>query len=207
MAGLNFQILDATLAQQQFASSSDDDGSMLLIRTSEHRKNTYRYAGNFTPVPTPTDVIMIQGSATFTLRVKRIMLTPATATGAGQMPVTLIRRSTKFTTQGSAVFTAITAGKHDAVNDGVATGIVATIGTANISSVGATAGNIGQARLWFPVATTGAPQITAWDFATRQDKAFILRGITDFLFINLNGAALPSGGTLDYEIEIEEDQS
>jgi hypothetical protein len=46
-----------------------------------------------------------------------------------------------------------------------------------------------------------------WDFATRQDKAVILRGTADFLCINLGGSAVPTGGSLDYEIEIEEDAS
>ena len=49
--------------------------------------------------------------------------------------------------------------------------------------------------------------IVVWDFATRQDKAMILRGSTDYLMINLNGAAIPSGGVFDFEIETEEDNS
>lgn len=203
----NFQAQDGTLSVQPIAAMPDDDGSFIMLRSSEHRKNTYRYAGTFTPVATPTDAIMIQGSASFTLRIKRIAL-GGVATANGNMPAQLIRRSTQFTTQGSAVFTAITAGRHDQTNDGAATGVVATIGTANLTSVGTAAGGaLGQGRLFLPTTATGTPNPLVWEFATRQDKAIILRGVSDFLFINLVGAAVPAGGVIDFEIELEEDAS
>jgi hypothetical protein len=201
----NLNVVDGNLVNQPIASLPDADGSFILVRSSEHRKATFRYAGNFTPVATPTDVLMIQGSATKTLRVKRIAL-GGVATSNGNMPAVLIRRSAQFTTQGSAVFTAITPGKHD-TNDAAATGVVSTIGTANLTSVGATAGTLAQARLFLPTTATGTPSPLVWDFATRQDKALILRGVTDFVFLNLAGAAVPAGGTIDFDIEIEEDAS
>lgn len=201
----NFQAQDGTLNVQPIASTPDSDGSFILLRSSEHRKATFRYAGNFTPVATPTDVLMIQGSATRTLRVKRIAL-GGVATANGNMLATLIRRSTQFTTQGSAVFNAVTPGKLD-FGDAAATGVVSTIGTANLTSVGTTQGNLGQSRLFLPTTATGVPAPLVWEFATRQDKALILRGVLDFVFINLNGGAVPAGGVVDYEIEIEEDLS
>ena len=208
MTNPNLNVLDGGLNLQAISGMTDADLSLLLIRTSEHRKATFRYAGNFTPVATPTDVLMIKGSASTTLRIKRIALYGATATGAGTMPVTLIRRSTQFTTQGSAVFTPVTAGKHDNVNDAAAGGVVSTIGTANITSLGTAVANLGQGRLWFPISASGAPLPLVWDFATRQDKPIILRGVSDFLFINLGvSSALPAGGTIDYDIQIEEDAS
>jgi hypothetical protein len=60
--------------------------------------------------------------------------------------------------------------------------------------------------LWLPL-STGQPFPLVWDFSTRQDKALILRGTTDFIAINGNGATVPAGGAIDYEIEIEEDNS
>lgn len=201
----NFQAQDGTLNVQPIASTPDSDGSFILLRSSEHRKATFRYAGNFTPVATPTDVLMIQGSATRTLRVKRIAL-GGVATANGNMLATLIRRSTQFTTQGSAVFTAVTAAKMD-TTDATATGVASTIGTANLTSVGTLVGNLQQSRLFLPATATGQPFPLIWEFATRQDKALILRGTTDFVFLNLNGGAVPAGGILDFDIEIEEDAS
>jgi len=206
MPNPNLSILDANLAAQLIAAMSDADGSLILVRSSEHRKPTFRYAGTFTPVATPTDVIMIKGSATKTLRVKRIAL-GGVATSNGNMPAQLIRRSTQFTTQGTAVFNAVTAGGYD-TSDAAATGAVATIGTANITSLGtAVGGSLGQGRLFLSTTSTGTPSPLVWDFATRQDKPIILRGVSDFLFVNLVGAAVPAGGVIDYEIQIEEDAS
>lgn len=201
----DFQSMDANLVAQPIASFQNPDGSYVLLRSSEHRKPTFRYAGNYTPVAAPTDSILIEGSATRTLRIKRIAL-GGLATTAGSMPVTLVRRTTQYTTVGSAVFNIVgSPGRHDP-NDANATGVVATVGTANITSLGTPAGNLGQGRLWLPL-VTAQPFPLVFDFATRQDKALILRGIVDFLYINFGGAAVPSGGSIDYEIEIEEDQT
>jgi len=204
----NYAALDGGLNLQQVAAMADMDAqtAFILIRSSEHRKPTFWYSGNYTPVAAPTDSLMIQGSATRTLRVKRISLLGATGTAAGTIPATLIRRTTQFTTQGTAAFTNITPGKAD-VNDANATGVVATIGTANITSLGANPTNLRQGRLWFPIAASAPPVPLVWDFAMRQDKANILRGIGDFMFINFGGGTVPTSGTVDYEIQIEEDQS
>jgi hypothetical protein len=198
----NFQAQDGNLIVQPVAAMPDGDGSFLLLRSSEHRKATFRYAGTFTPVATPTDAIIIQGSATRTLRIKHIML-GGLATTAGLMNATLIRRSTADATAG--VLTAVTPGKMDTA-DAAPTGVVSTVGTANFTTLGTTAGNLGQVRLWLPL-VTGTPAPLTWAFATRQDKALILRGVLDFVAINFNGSAVPAGGVIDYEIEIEEDQS
>lgn len=201
----NFQAMDGALALQNVAALPDVDNSFILIRSSEHRKATFNYAGNYTPVAAPTDGIMIQGSATRTLRVKRITL-GGVATANGNMPAVLIRRSTQFTTQGTAVFTPVTPGKYDS-GDAAATGVVSTIGTANITSLGATPTNLRYGRLFLPTTATGTPSPLNWEYARNQDKALILRGITDFVFINFNGATVPAGGVIDFDIQIEEDLS
>lgn len=201
----DFSVIDGGLQAQNIASSPDANGSFILLRSSEHRKATFRYAGTFTPVATPTDVIMIKGSITRTLRVKRIVL-GGVATANGNMLASLIRRST-FGTQGGAVFNNVTSGGHD-TTDAAATGLVSVIGTANLTSVGTqVGGNLGQGRLFLPTTATGTPNPLVWEFATRQDKALIIRTTSDFVFINLNGGTVPAGGVIDYEIEIEEDQS
>lgn len=199
----NLNVLDGNLLPQAVAAMLDDDGSLIMVRTSEHRKNTFRYAGNFSPVATPTDVLLIQGSATKTLRIKRIAL-GGIATANGNMPVSLVRRSAAPT---GGTLAAIAGGAHDAVNDGAATGVVSKF-TANATSVGTAVATIGQGRVFFiTTATGGPPAPLVWEFATRQDKAFILRGSSDYLAINLGGGALTAGAVLDFEIELEEDAS
>lgn len=163
---------------------------------------TFRYAKlATTPVATPTDFVIIQGAANIALHVKRIALS-GVATAAGNMPAQLIRRSTANTTNG--VLTAITPGRHD-MNDPPPRGVVSTVGTANFGSLGTSQGVLGAGRVQMPASGSGVAAFPlVWDFATRLDKAVILRGALDFLCINLNGAAVPSGGVLDVEIETEE---
>jgi len=182
------------------------DSNFAALVSMETLKATYRYGGlSFAPVATPTDIIEIIGSATKTVRIKRVALMGA-ATAAGNMPASLVRRSA-VPTVGSAVRTAITVGKHDS-GDGAATAVVNTIGTANFGTVGTTAGIVGTGLLQMSALATGLgvdPLI--WDFSTRNDKALILRGVAESLCINLAGAAVPSGGVIHWEVELEEDAS
>jgi hypothetical protein len=159
-------------------------------------------------VAAPTDVIIIQGSATKTVRVKKVKVY-GQATAQGSMPVLLVRRSTAGTL-GSAVLTAVTANKHD-TNDATATAVVSTVGTANITTPGTLVGVALEAgRLGMPALATGTAgdgQALLWDYATRSDKALVLRGTSDYLAINFAGAAIPAGGVVDFVIEAEEDNS
>lgn len=186
-------------------TASVDVNNRLQV-TTEGSRTTYRYAGlSFAPVATPTDIIEIIGSATKTVRVKRVKLEGA-ATAAGNMPASLVRRSA-VPTIGSAVRTAITAAKHDS-GDAAATAVVSTIGTANFGTVGTTAGIVAAGLLQMSALATGlgvSPLV--WDFSTRNDKPLILRGVAESLCINMAGAAIPSGGVIHYEIELEEDAS
>lgn len=178
-------------------------GLVALPVQSEGIKTTYRYSIlGFAPVATPTDVLEIQGSATKTLRVRRIEIT-GIATAAGNMPVQLIRRSVADAT--SLVRTAIVALKTDTAF-AAATAVVSSIGTANPGSLGTQVGGIGAAgRVCLSASGTGLgvmPLVWSFDVA-----AVVLRGVADFIYLNMNGAALPAGSAFDITITIEEDAS
>lgn len=178
------------------------DGSRTTEVFIKRNEPAYRYAVlAFAPVATPTDVLVIQGSATKNLAIKRIVL-QGVATAAGNMPVQIIRRSAADTT--TCVLTAVTVGQQDK-NDPAPSAVVSTVGTANCGSLGTSAGVIGVGRLQMSAAGTGlAIQPLVWEYATRLDKSLVVRGITDFIVINLNGAAIPAGGVIDIEVEMEE---
>ena len=165
---------------------------------------TYSYGVlAFAAVATPTDVVVIQGSASKRVAVKRIMIWGA-ATAAGTMPVQVIRRSTAGTL-GSAVLTAVTPAKHD-TNQASASGVVSTVGTANYTSLGTSAGIVATGRLQMTALGTGVAAVPfILDFGDRLTKPVYLRGASEFCNINFNGAAIPSGGVMDLTIEIEED--
>lgn len=174
--------------------------------TEPPKRATYRYAAlAFAMVATPTDAVVIQGAANKTIRVKRVALSGA-ATAAGTMPVQLVRRSTAGTL-GSAVLTAVTAGKHDSEFVTPAA-TVSTVGTANYTTLGTAAGVIATGRLQMTALGTGLGVTpVVWDFSSREDYPVVLRGTAEHLCVNFNGAAIPGGGVVDFEIEIEEDHS
>lgn len=157
------------------------------------------------PVATPTDVVVIQGSASNVVRIKRIKLT-GQATGQGAMPVQLIRRSAAYNAIGSAVLTAVNAGKYDTMGS-AATAVVSTVGTANFTTVGTAVATIEVGRLGMPALGTGTAgdgQRVFWDFDEDANEPLVLRGVADVLAINFTGAAVPAGGVLDISIETVE---
>ena len=172
------------------------------VYTQDTLRTTYRYAiANVTPTATPTDFLMIKGSATTTLHVKVIKIW-GFSTAANSIYVQLVRRAAAYTTQGSAVFNTITAGKHD-VNDASATANVSYISGGNFTANAAAVGG----PLETAILNTGpnAQVPVVWNYTLNQDKALAVRGQSDFLFINFSGNTVPAGGALTITLEIEED--
>lgn len=189
-----------TVAGLMYALRNAPGHQGAVLVSSDGAKATYRYAGTMTPAATPTDIITITGSSTRTGRIKSIVLGGLASTG-NSMALALIRRSTANTGGTKA---AASGGAHD-INDPSAT-IIPQVYSANATGLGVAVGSIGQGRLWLG-GVINTPFQLRWDFSTRQDKALILRGTSDIIAINLAGATVPSGGVIDFEIEIEEDVS
>ena len=167
--------------------------------TTEGTSGTYAVAGvAVTPAATPTDVVTVYGSATKTVRVKNVVVS-GLATTAGSMDVSLVKRTAANVAGTSA---AVTPAKFDS-EDAAATATVKQY-SANPGTLGA---GIMLATKNLNMGVAGAGGTVVFDFATRNDKALILRGVAQGLAINLNGQAVPGGGTISYAIEFEEDAS
>ncbi len=205
MAASSLSVKDGVGSAQTIGTFTDAAGAQRSSVSLDNAAAMYRAAKTaLTPVATPTVVFQIAGSATKTVRVKKISVV-GSATAYGQMPCTLYRAS-DVGTVGSAVLTAVTAGKMDS-GAAAATAVVATIGTANYTTVPLSAGIIGARRVDFSPLTTAATSsgnnATVWTF----DRALVLRGVAEILAINFNSTAVVSGGVLDFEVEWEEDAS
>lgn len=177
-------------------------GSNPLAVSSDNAKPTYRAGGvGLTLYSAAANVLLeIQGSATKTIRVKRISLWGQ----AGTKFYTELQllRSTTIAATGTPVPAAL--GQHD-VNDAAASAVVNSY--AGAATYGTGHQLIGGAP--FPLAAPSATaQIvaTGWDFSRSQDKALILRGTADV--IQVYQAILTLGtATFGFEIEWEEDNS
>lgn len=203
-------IKDGTGASVNLTSTADPAGSQIPVHSNDSTLAHYRAAKSAfsLAVATPTAVVVIQGSATKTVRIKRIAVGGA-ATAYGAMAAFIDRWSTAGTL-GSAVLTAVTPGKLDS-NNAAATAAISTVGTANYTTKGTSAGIVGAGRLSMGPITTAATSSAAgwleWDFTTRSDQALVLRGTSEFVALDLGGSAVPSGGVLDFEVEWAEDAS
>jgi hypothetical protein len=159
----------------------------------------------FAMVATPTTALVIQGHATSIIRVKRISVAGA-ATAAGSMPFTIERWSTAGTPN-TAVLTAITGAKHDSTGDAAAA-TVSTVGTANYQTKGTAAGLVAAGRLNMvalgSAATSGEGQPTTFTWGDKGDEAIVLRGTTEHLVVDFGGAAIPSGGVVDFTVDLEQ---
>lgn len=168
-----------------------------VMALTEGTDATYHAALSFAPAASATDVVLMQGSSTRTIRIRRIML-GGLASSAADVQVSAVRRSAGDT---GGTSTGVTPGKAD-INDGTPTAQVSTY-TANPSSLGASGGGIFNLPMAVATATTATADRLIMPFGDYGAKSLVLRGTTDYLAINLNGATLSN---LFGDIEWTEEQ-
>lgn len=147
--------------------------------------------GNNTPAATPTDIAILTGSSSKTIKVTKVRIT-LQATAAGVVEYKLIVRSGG--TQ-SAVNTAFANGTHsgpldsgDAASTVIANGL-SGIYTANPASVGTVVGTVDD---W--TTGLGATSTTVLEYICREpSKCITLRGATQILAVNGAGHTLLAG--------------
>lgn len=207
MAASSMTVKDGNGTSQTVPTITDASGAQSVIGSMDSSSPHYRCAVTATPVATPTMTLLMQGSATKTIRVKRIEVTAA-ATAAGAMPI-FVNKASDAGTIGSGALTAISIAKLDS-GAATASAVVSTNGTANYTTVPLTAGKLGQGRLAFTALTTAATSGEGKPYVLefgKGNQACVLRGTSEYLTINLGGGALPSGGVVDYLVEWSEDAS
>jgi hypothetical protein len=173
-------------------------------------KATYAASGSFTPAATPTDLIIIEGSSTKTLRIISFVVA-TTNTAAGSQQFFLIKRSAADTT---GTFVAATPVPHDSNSAASSANRVGHF-TANPGALGAAVGTIVTKRVASPAAIPASFAGVAIDagiemlpsgtpsgqpFTSELPQQIALRGVAQCLAINFNGAALVAGQTHAYNI-------
>jgi hypothetical protein len=161
--------------------------------------STYKYSslGN-TPAAAPTDIFTITGSATKVVRVTKIVISGA-ATTAGDLNPLIIRRSAADT-GGTSTAPALLA--RDTLNT-AATAVLALY-TVSPTGLGTVVGTVDSCRLFLQVVTAGPPDVCGFTYGINDDQLMTLRGPTDILAVNFAGATLPSGATVDIDVELTE---
>lgn len=175
--------------------------NMQIQVTTEGTVPTYRAgATGLTLYSTAAAVLLeIQGSATKTVRIKRIEIWGQ----AGTKFFTELKLQ-RATTVGGGAPVAAALGQHD-VSDAAATAVVNSYAAA--STAGSNAAVIGAKVLGVspPAASMGAVP-AVWSFAANDDKPIILRGASQWLEVYNTITGLGTA-TFGFEIEWEEDAS
>lgn len=174
---------------------------------TEGQKYSY-YAGlsGNTPAATPTDVAVLAGSATKTVKITRITLTVQATTGA----IIDYRLMVRSGGTQSAVNTAFTVAAHggpmdtnDPVSSVIANGL-SGVYTSNPASSGTT---VGIPVAWTVHAATPATGgVTVLEYVcNRPSKCLTLRGATQFLAVNGNGHTLATAEKFGISFEWTEE--
>jgi hypothetical protein len=179
-----------------------EDGSIHV--SAEGKRATYRAAvANGTLIAAPTEMFVIQGSASKKVAITRIAVTGG-ATAAGSMQLTLTRRSDAGTL-GSATLSALTKVKLD-TTDASAGATVSQVATANYGTPGTAVGYLGARRLNLTAigsaGTSGECKPEVWEFGhVRGSKPIVLVDNTEWVTVDGEGSTLPSGAVIDAEFE------
>ena len=176
----------------------------LVVTERDRSKATYSTGANaFTLGATPGDVIQIQGSATATVRVKKIKVM-GVATSAKTWPCNIIRRVAALT-DGTAVTPVLT--KFDTGDAGATAVVTHYTGSPPTAKAANPANSVLFTEDLVLVAPGTTPVPFVFDACRNNDKEIILRGAADCLVVNLGGGALTAGEKLTYEVEFSEDAS
>lgn len=157
-------------------------------------------ASAIAPAATPTDVMTLTGNANTTISVDRVEC-DATATAVGTLKVQLNKHSTADTGGASTAGVAV---PFDSTN--VASSAVGAIYTGN-PTLGTSLGAVSTTLLQLnPTGTTtyGAGKLFEAFGNTPGEQALTLRGVAEQLAINLGGAALPAGTSMNCSIVYRE---
>lgn len=142
------------------------------------------------------DLIQIQGSASKTIRVTKIIVS-GQATAGAFAGITLQRHSTADSGGTCTAQTGTSVGLVDSAN----TAPAATVSLCTAAATaGTSAGTVEVCRLFVgPVGTAATPDVCVFSYGVNDDQMLTLRGATDF--IGLNTASFGSGGVVDVTFE------
>lgn len=151
-------------------------------------------SGAISPASSATDVCGINGSATKTIRVRRVIVTGNATTTAVTEPLVVMKRSTANVGAGAGLT------KVPYSSTSAAASAAVDVWTTN-PTVGTAVGMLADILVSLPVSTS-PQQATVFEFGKFGSPVF-LRGAAQGLFINLSGVTIT--GTLNCTFEWTED--
>lgn len=158
----------------------------------EKRAKTYSASASVAAAAAATDIFTLTGNASNTAYVTRVVVSGIQTT-AGLADIQLIKYSTAAT---GGTSTAPTAVPHDSLDAAAASTCLAY--TAN-PTTGSAVGTFRRGYIPVAGATSVVNPVVVFEFGDKG-KPLTLRGITQYIAVNLGGATL-TGGTFDVSVE------
>lgn len=158
-----------------------------------------------TPATTPTDIAMLTGSATKTIKIWNVEL-DGQATSAANVRASLIRRTTASTGNAITTGTLVPLDTGSPVSTAAVTYWNSAAGNPSVLGSVTGGGTLSNTPVFMPAAGTasaspGNPLVPL----PQSSSPIVLHGTSDFLVINLAGIANPSGaGTYSVTFTWEE---
>ncbi len=208
----SYQVNSAGFSQIRVAISALASGSVVAdyagsgagasVLANHERKATFRSAFvTLTPAATATDIIVLPGNATTTVRVTRAScLWQSTATGTANFY--FVKRTTANTGGTSATGSVVALDSNDIAN--ASTPVAYSV---NPTTLGASAGTVEEvAAMTYNLGTLAfIPTPTTLTFGATANEEVVLRGAAQSFAISNNGAAVVSGGLLSCTLEWTEE--
>jgi hypothetical protein len=196
----------------QGAKRSDPYTAPVDVSLDQHGVCTYRYSASFTPQATgAVTLVTYTGSATKTIRIKRVWLTGHSTANAQE--IIALQRTSALGAGGTAV--PVTAGQLDtkglaSATCGAATGAVNHYTTTLKAAGTPSGGALSTQDFWTGVVTTPTVAIDGLmvfpEGGAPAGQSIVLRGASDFLELqSVNAGNLSAGTVLQYTIEAEEE--
>lgn len=181
------------ITENQFGNVRMDSARALRVNI-EGQKRTYSASVTaLAPAASATDVLLIGGSNSTTVRITRIQIS-GIATAAGSYTFQLIKRSAG-NTGGTAAYPTMV--PHDSSSAAATAGV--TTWTAN-PTLGTAVGTIRSLMATVSTAAGAIPIVpVVIDFELRGEQAIVLRGGSQGLAINMNGVTM-TGGLLNIDV-------
>ena len=184
---------------KSFTDSNSNITAPARMEITPGSKATYTYTISATaPYATPTDWVVLRGSATTLVKVVHIEYSGvATAATAGN--ILLIKKHTIANTAGTS--TTPTFIKHDS-GDGAGTAVILLYTVA--PTIDATAVIWKTVRLTYGLVAAAAGSWAqdryVWDHGASPFEPLVLRGVAQECAFNFNSVAIPAGGVYDLSV-------
>lgn len=182
----------------------DAADNIIVVRSSDTSLATYSAGGIILAANMATtllDLVGLRGSATKTVRVKKIRLEAGATTG---LAATVLLDKHTVANTGGTLATAPAMVPLDS-SDATATAL-AIVYTAD-PTIDATAKTLSCKTLTFTALTT-APGVVEWDYVKDAEHAIVLRGVAQEVFVNFAGVTPGANSTVAWTIVwTEEDET